>query len=373
MKILFLSSSPLHKMHIVDMYIEEISRVFEVLVWDISPLFGGIGKTDFPQVPVISDMQVFEDRLDDVLRQDKVAVITNILIFNLYVVYQQLHKRGIPIISIDKEMMITWMKDNYGRKHPDMVDRREKNKYWIKAIPGLRQIYSYMEYRHVKFDYLLGAYNYFPDASRHFYHIHNLKYDEYLRTKKKDSIMAEKYILFMDAGLAHLPSHQGKPNAIDKDDYLQTMNTFFDRIEKKYSLPVVIAAHPKSGYMENDFNGRPIILYKTPELMKYAEFVLAHYSTSLIELVLQKKKVIFLYSEDYMKSDSRTVLETAIEYADMLHATLTDIKKDEDVELRFDDKAYDRFIEKYIIYEKKRNDSNGHLIIEFLQKISESC
>ena len=136
MKILFLSSSPLHKMHIVDMYIEEISSAFETLVWDVSPLFGGIGKTDFPQVPVISDMQEFENRLDDVVRQDKVAVITNILIFDLYVVYWQIHRRGIPIISIDKEMMITWMKDNYGKKHPDRVERRERNKYLIKAIHG---------------------------------------------------------------------------------------------------------------------------------------------------------------------------------------------------------------------------------------------
>ena len=371
MKILFLSSSPLHKMHIVDMYIEEIGSAFETLVWDVSPLFGGIGKTDFPQVPVISDMKEFENRLDDVVRQGKVAVITNILIFDLYVVYWQLHKRGIPIISIDKEMMITWMKDNYGKKHPDRVERRERNKYLIKAIPGLRQIYSYMEYRHVKFDYLLGAYNYFPDASKHFYHIHNLKYDEYLHAKEKEPVMKEKYILFMDAGLAHLPSHQGKPNAINKEDYLQTMNTFFTRMEKQYSLPIVVAAHPKSGYKENDFNGRPIILYKTPELMKYAEFVLAHYSTSLIELVLQKKKVVFLYSEEYMESDSRTVLETAMEYADMLQAVVADIKKDEDVEIRFNEKAYDQFIEKYIVYEKRKNDSNGQLIIEFLKKLSE--
>lgn len=370
MKILFLSSSPLHKMHIVDMYIREISSAFDTMIWDISPLFSIKGQTDFPEIPVIQTTEEFEDRLDEILLENKIIVITNVLIYDLYIVYHQLHKRKIPVVSVDKEMIISWMKDNYGKKHPEKVGKRERNKYRIKAIPFLRPFYSYLEYRHVKFDYLLGAYNYFPDACRHFYHIHNLKYDEYLQAEKKEPVFEGKYILFMDAGLAHLPSHEGKPNAIDKVDYLRAMNAFFDRIEKQYHLPVIVAAHPKSGYRENDFMGRPIILYKTPELLKYAELVLAHYSTSLIELVLQKKKVIFLYSREYMESDSRTVLETATEYADLLHASLIDIKRDERIEVQYDEKAYDDFIKKYIVYEQKRNETNGELIVAFLKKLS---
>lgn len=370
MKVLFLSSSPLHKMHIVDMYIREISNSFDTLIWDVSPLFSNRGPSDFPDVQIIYTMEELESRLDGLLTKDKIIVITNILIYDLHIVYTQLRKRKIPVVSIDKEMIISWMKDNYGKKHPENASKEERDKYRIKAIPFLRPFYSYMEYQHIKFDYLLGAYNYFPDACRHFYHIHNLKYDEFLHTQKMAPVVNEKYILFMDAGLAHLPSHEGKPNAIDKSDYLHSMNNFFDKIEKQFCLPVVIAAHPKSGYKENDFRGRPIILYKTPELLKYAELVLAHYSTSLIELVLQKKKVIFLYSQEYMKSDSRTVLETALEYADMLHASKIDIKSDEMVKIKYDERAYDNFIKKYIIYEKKREKSNGQLIVDFLNKLS---
>ena len=144
------------------------------------------------------------------------------------------------------------------------------------------------------------------------------------------------------------------------------MNALFDKIEKQYDLPVIVAAHPKSGYREQDFMGRPIILYKTPELLKYAELVLAHYSTSLIELVLQKKKVIFMYSEDYMDSDSRTVLETTMEYADMLNASLIDVKKTEKIEVHYDEKAYDRFIDRYIVCKGKKEYSNAQMIIKFL-------
>lgn len=369
MKILFITSSPLHKMHVVDLYINEISNMFETEIWDVSPMFLHSGNSDFPEIPVISTLNEFCNRLDKFSEGQRIAVITNILIFDLHVVYKELRKRKIPIISIDKESIIFWMKDNYERRHPDRISDTERKKLIIKAFPILRQIYSYMEYQHAKFDYILGAYNYYPDSCRRFYRIHNMKYDEYLRSEKKAPVIKGKYILFMDAGLAHLPMHDNKPNAIDKQEYLEAMNAFFSRVESQFGMPVIIAAHPKSGYKENDFNKRPIILYKTPELVKYAELVLAHYSTSLIEVVLQKKKVIFMYSEDYMKSDSRTVLETASEYAHILNASFIDVKGTGKVNVNFDEKAYDAFIENHIIRREKAQYSNGQLIIDFLHTL----
>lgn len=372
MKVLILTSSPLHKMHIVDLYVNEIMSSFDTEIWDVSPIFLCKGKTDFPEVPCISSLEKLGKELDEICAKQQVVVITNILIFDLHTVYRELKKRKIPVISIDKESMIFWMKDNYGKKHPDRVTKADRRKFKIKAIPGLCQIYSYLEYQHVKFDYILGAYNYYPDACKHFVHIHSIKYDEYLRSVDRKPVVDGKYILFMDAGLAHLPSHEGKVDAIDKQEYLDAMNAFFERVEEQFSMPVIVSAHPKSGYRENDFNGRPIILYKTPELLKYSEFVLAHYSTSLIELVLQKKKVVFMYSEDYMNSDSRTVLENASEYADMLNAAFVDIKKDEKIEVRYDEEAYDDFIQKYLVCSEQIDHSNGELIVDFLQSLKKN-
>lgn len=370
MKVLILTSSPLQKTHIVDLYINEISCFFDTVIWDISQLFfNSKRKTDFPQTLTIKSLTEFEERLDEILQNDKIIVITNILIFDLHVVYKQLHRRRVPIISIDKEMMIFWMKDNYGKQYPEKVSKKERDKLLIKSVPLLRQAYSYLEYQHAKFDYMLGAYNYYPDASRHFYHIHNLKYDEYLHTGEKEAVIKGKYILFLDGALAHHPSHEGKMNAIDKKEYLRSINAFLDKVEKQYSLPVIIASHPKAEYEKNDFMGRPIIVYKTPELIKYAEWVLAHYSTSLIELILQKKKVIFLYSKDYMSSDSKTEMESVVQYAHMLDAPLIDIKEDAKIELCYNEEAYENFIKKYIVCKEKENFSNSELIINFLKKL----
>ena len=70
------------------------------------------------------------------------------------------------------------------------------------------------------------------------------------------------------------------------------------------------------------------------------------------------------------RSDSRTVLETTMEYADMLHASKIDIKSDEMIKIKYDERAYDDFIKKYIICEKKKDKSNGQLIIDFLNRLS---
>lgn len=372
MKILFVTSSSLHKMHIIDMYINEISEKYETEIWDVSPIFHNKGKIEFPDILRVNTLFELSELLDKEIRRNRLIVITNILIYDLHIVYNIFHCRGIPIISIDKESMIFWMKDNYGKKHPELLTTEDKRRIRFKSVPILRKAYSYLEYQHVKFDYILGAYNYFPDACKNFFQIHSLKYDEYIKTKEKKNILQEKYILFMDAGLAHLPSHEGKKNAIDKEEYLNAMNKFFDRIEKQFSLPVIIAAHPKSEYKENDFNGRQIILYKTSELLKYAELVLAHYSTSLIELVLEKKKVVFLYSKDYMNSDSRTVLENASEYAEMLNASLVDIKEEQKIEVKYDEEAYERFINRFLICNSKKDKKNAELIVEFLEKLEKN-
>lgn len=370
MLVLFLTSSPFHKMHLNDMYIREISEVFDTQIWDISHLYGrGKENSEFSDVPCIASLQELEGKLDNINGQ--IVVITNVLIYDLHKIHKIFKCRRIPLVSIDKESIIFWMKDNYLKEHLQYASADERKKFFWKANVITRKIYSYLEYRHVKFNYLLGAKNYFPDATKHFVHIHNLKYDEYLRSKEEERVVEYKYILFMDAGLAHLPAVSGKTNSIDKAEYLEKMNHLFERLEAKYHIPVIIAAHPKSGYPEDAFKGRKIILYKTPALLKYAEFVLAHYSTSLIDLVLQKKPVIFLYSESYMNSPSKTILITTAEYAKLLNAPLIDIQGEEDIELAFDENAYDKFITEHIYNKLYSDKKNSELIVDFLNKLQQ--
>ena len=370
MQIIFLTSSPLHKMHFNDLYIDELSERFDTEIWDVSDLYGrGRDNKEFPQVKRIFTKGELEICISGI--KQKTVVITNILIFDLYLVKPLFEKKKIPVVSIDKESIIFWMRDNFLKRNPQYASEADHKKFFWKSFFLTRKIYSYLEYRHMKYDYMFGAYNYFPEASKRFIKIHNLKYDEYLKSEQEDRVLDYEYILFMDAGLAHLPAVSGKPNSIDQNDYVKAMNYLFEELEKKYNLPVVIAAHPKSGYEEETFNGREIILYKTPELLKYAELVLAHYSTSLIDLVLQKKQVLFLYSEEYMDSCSRTILITTREYAKMLGAPLLDIKDFslEKIEIKINEEMYDSFIQDHILNREFISSTNAQLIEDFLKKI----
>lgn len=372
MKILFLCFAPVHKMHFTDMYITDLGRQFDYEIWDISMLGGGEDKVndEYPDIPRIHSRTEFSDRIAAVRKSDpKIIVISNILIYNLHLIYDVLHKEGIPVIQIDKESIIYWMRDQYLLQHPDEIPDKEKSKYFWTSNPLTRKVYRYLEYQHVKFDYMLGARNYFPESSRQFVHIHNLKYDEYLNSTKAEPVLPYKYILFMDAGLAHLPSVSGKENSIDRADYLKHMNKLFKKIEDQCGLPVVIAAHPKSEYPSDPFEGRQVILYKTAPLAQYAELVLVHYSTAIVDLVLQRKPIVFMYSKDYMQSASRTILITTIEYAKLLNAPLIDIRGEYEIAGSVDEKAYDLFIKDNIINFKEKDKMNAELISNFIKSI----
>ena len=66
------------------------------------------------------------------------------------------------------------------------------------------------------------------------------------------------------------------------------MNSFFNMIENN-GLKVIIAAHPKSDYKINPFEGREIYKYKTNELVKNSTFTMAHMSSSINFSVLHNK------------------------------------------------------------------------------------
>ena len=132
MLVLFLTASPLHKMHFNDMYINEIGKYFETRIWDISRLKGmGKGNPDFPDVLCINSLQELETELDCI--EEQIVVITNVLIYDLHIIQKVFQKRKIPLISIDKESIIFWMRDNYLKKNLQYASDNEKRKFFWKA------------------------------------------------------------------------------------------------------------------------------------------------------------------------------------------------------------------------------------------------
>ena len=75
-------------------------------------------------------------------------------------------------------------------------------------------------------------------------------------------------------------------------------------LKKKFDSKIVVAAHPRANISDynNFFKGREIFNSKTIDLVKNCSCVLAHTSTAISYAVIFKKPIIFLTSNEIIKS-----------------------------------------------------------------------
>ncbi|HEY8896735.1 MAG TPA: hypothetical protein VIM79_18050 [Niastella sp.] len=130
--------------------------------------------------------------------------------------------------------------------------------------------------------------------------INYFDYDKYLDLETMHApLVAEPYCVFIDQYLPYHPDIKlfGLKN-INPQKYFDSLNNYFDEIEKRFRLKVVIAAHPKADYSNNPYKGRQILTYQTAELVKFSEFALTHNSTSVSFCILYNKPIVILYNEE---------------------------------------------------------------------------
>jgi hypothetical protein len=136
-------------------------------------------------------------------------------------------------------------------------------------------------------------------------------YDLYLSLKgNKNRLVQNKYAVFLDINLPFQTDLEilGMPR-LNHVEYFKDLNKFFDLIEKKYQLEVVIAAHPTSNYDLSNFEFRKIFRLNTAELVRDSEFVITHHSTSISYAVLNYKPIVFVYTDEMKKIYNENVLK----------------------------------------------------------------
>jgi len=85
------------------------------------------------------------------------------------------------------------------------------------------------------------------------------------------------------------------------NNYFFEMNKFFSFLKFFFKLDIIIAAHPKTDLKEfkKYYPNNEVIINKTHNLIFSSEFVMAHSTTSAINLaVICKKPIIFITSDD---------------------------------------------------------------------------
>lgn len=116
-------------------------------------------------------------------------------------------------------------------------------------------------------------------------------------------IISGNYIVFCDI---YFPFHTDAlflykyKKTFSGEKYHYAMRSFFDFLEKKYNMPVVIAAHPKSDYNGNEFGNRQIVKYHTDDLVINASMVIMHLTAATSYAILADKPLAYIVTDDYL-------------------------------------------------------------------------
>lgn len=370
-KIIYFTNIPMIHQHRIDMYVDAIKGIYEVALWDLSPIYNNNEKMQRkePDSIIINDIDSFREKLEVESSTYDVVIITNILIPNLGLIYDIIHSLNLPIVNINKDSFPAWL------CYKEAVRSFSKIRFtsFINAVihswPISRKIINYQQNSNIKYDYQLASYNFYPEHCKSFVKIHNVKYDEFLTAQNEESIIAGDYILFIDAALADHPMFTYARRKINREEYIKSLNAYFSLLEQKYNIEVVISAHPKSNYSEDDFCGRKIIMYKTPVLIRHAKYIISHYSTSLFDAVLQKKPIKILYSKSLLESSCYGTVMSGMHLARLIGAECVNLDDCQVTDFDYSDNKYQHFINKYLVNTEFTNISNGELILRFLKQI----
>ncbi len=191
-----------------------------------------------------------------------------------------------------------------------------------------------------------------PLALRHCknYSIQTLDYDLFLELKNTPCCK-NRSICFIDEGLYnnHPDNVLFNGEKVSKERGLQKIRKMLDRLESIFpELKVIIAGHPRVKYDGNEFGDREIVQFKTPELVRNAEIVVATATTAWNYIILFDKPVLLYSLPEVSAQKDIPVLENYLQIKcfDFWH-------KHSDMELkrsvkRIDPTVRERYIREYI-------------------------
>lgn len=128
-------------------------------------------------------------------------------------------------------------------------------------------------------------------------------YLEYIRNNSK-KIISEESCVFLDEDLTNHPDFSlFGITPLNKEKYSLSMNHFFEHVEKRTGLTVVIAAHPKSKFSAKNhpYGDRAFIQGNTVQLVAKSKMVVAHASTSISFPVLFCKPIVLAITNEMKK------------------------------------------------------------------------
>ena len=131
--------------------------------------------------------------------------------------------------------------------------------------------------------------------------VNSFDYDKYIKTQSNISVIDNSYCVYLDEYFPYHPDFEMFGiKTIGPTLFYNKLNEFFELVEKKFGIEVVIAAHPKAEKYKkiNPFNGRKLFFGMSSELVKDSKFSIAHCSSSVSFSVLNSKPLLFVTSNE---------------------------------------------------------------------------
>lgn len=134
---------------------------------------------------------------------------------------------------------------------------------------------------------------------------HALDYDLIAKVSR-DTPDGADHIVFLDEYVPYHPDYGaiGIPAPSSAEEYFPALRRFFDCLEERLCLPIVIAAHPRSHYPEGCgyFGVRTIISGRTAQLVRRAALVLTHCSVANNYSLAFRKPIVGLTNAGLQRS-----------------------------------------------------------------------
>lgn len=206
----------------------------------------------------------------------------------------------------------------------------------------------------------------------HQYSINHPDYEKYLQIKDGARLIKDDFIVFIDEYFPYIPDYKENNPEINCDllaeIYYRTMTRFFDAIEQRTGLKVIIAAHPMSDYSINPFGNREVRMYETAELIRDSKYVCMHHSFCISYVALFDKPVCFISNEAVRRS--RFCFENTCSNASMVNLPVIDSDRIEDYDIVFK-RIPSEYREKYInrFFDMKVKKTNAELLKQYLNQI----
>lgn len=371
--LIFIHSSPSFRNdHYIDFSVGKLRRDYKVYFFSFSHYqkhidYSSQDKSKSIHITSDSDLNL---NLKEIIGK---KFIINTSSAKLYSYFKNVEKRNITFIQISE-----YAKPLFNMLTAHNISYLSKVKLLLKETLIYKYYYKKRFLDGVSIDYILANKNQNIFLFKRLIHNHTKKYDEFLELSQVKT--TNNFILFLDSNVTSHPDFfnygVGQTGSfLDSAEYLKKLNLFFDIIESKTNLKVVIASHPSSQYDTVDYNGRTVIKNKTPILIHQAAFVVGHQSTSFNNVILEKKPYLFIYYKKMFSSNVARWMEVGLFKAKRVEAMVIDIENKDEIKNivsipDINQKLYDKYAEKYLLNPKLKDVSNYSILRNLIDNIN---